>query len=187
MRTWSRNAVALFSALAALAAFATCGLARAQDIRVVDVALVAGAPIQFHRLPSPSASLAVRRMAQDRYGFLWLSAPDGLLRYDGYGFMKVPDGQSAHSVGFLIGNSLTSDRAGRLWIGADDSLNLGVVRRTPHLAWNKAGAALCPMASQLSGRPSAHAGATAALARQAVAVWHRSHAGRALHDGAAIA
>ncbi len=62
-------------------------------------------------------------MAQDRYGFLWLSAPDGLQRYDGYGFMKVPDGQSANSVGFIIGNSLTSDRAGRLWIGADDSLN----------------------------------------------------------------
>lgn len=62
-------------------------------------------------------------MAQDQYGFLWLSAADGLQRYDGYGFMKVPDGQSANSVGFLIGNSLATDRAGRLWIGADDSLN----------------------------------------------------------------
>lgn len=120
MKSWSRNAVALFSALAALA---TGGLARAQDIGVVEVALVAGAPIQFHALPSPSVPLAVRRMVQDRYGFLWLSAPDGLRRYDGYGFMKVPDGRNADSVGFLIGNSLATDRAGRLWIGADDSLN----------------------------------------------------------------
>ncbi|MEO8807191.1 MAG: two-component regulator propeller domain-containing protein [Burkholderiaceae bacterium] len=52
-----------------------------------------------------------------------MSAADGLQRYDGYDFMKVPDGQSANSVGFLIGNSLATDRAGRLWIGADDSLN----------------------------------------------------------------
>jgi ligand-binding sensor domain-containing protein/signal transduction histidine kinase len=62
-------------------------------------------------------------MVQDRQGFLWLSAADGLRRYDGYDFMKVPEGQSANSVGFLIGNSLARDRAGRLWIGADDSLN----------------------------------------------------------------
>ena len=120
MKSWRRNFVALFSALAALA---TCGFARAQDVPVVDVALVTGAPIQFHPLQSPSAPPGVRRMVQDRQGFLWLSAADGLRRYDGYGFMKVPDGQSANSVGFLIGNSLARDRAGRLWIGADDSLN----------------------------------------------------------------
>ncbi|WP_280151844.1 sensor histidine kinase [Piscinibacter sp. XHJ-5] len=129
MKRWSRHSVAqsfalaAFVALAALAALANCGLARAQDIAVVDVALVAGAPIQFHPLVSPSAPSAVRRVAQDRFGFVWLSAADGLRRYDGYDFMKVPDGQSTNSVGFLIGNSLTSDRAGRLWIGADDSLN----------------------------------------------------------------
>jgi ligand-binding sensor domain-containing protein/signal transduction histidine kinase len=120
MNTWSRSFVALFSALAALA---TCGFVRAQDIQVVDVALVAGAPLQFHRLPSPTVPLALQRMVQDQYGFLWLSSADGLRRYDGYGFMKVPDGPSANSVGFIIGQSLTRDRAGRLWIGADDSLN----------------------------------------------------------------
>ncbi|HEY9064440.1 MAG TPA: response regulator [Burkholderiaceae bacterium] len=120
MKRWIRHFVALSAALAALS---TCGFSRAQDISVVDVALVAGAPIQFHPLPSPSASHAVQRMAQDRYGFLWLSAADGLQRYDGYGFMKVPEGESANSVGYMIGQSLTTDRAGRLWIGADDSLN----------------------------------------------------------------
>jgi len=120
MKRWIRNFVTLSSALAA---FATCGLARAQDIHVVDVALVAGASIPFHRLQAPSPPLAQQRMVQDRHGFLWLSAADGLRRYDGYSFMKVPDGQSANSVGFIIGQSLTSDRAGRLWIGADDSLN----------------------------------------------------------------
>ena len=124
MKRWSRHVVVLFSALATLAG---CGFARAQDIPVVDVPLVAGAPIQFHRLQAPSPPLALQRMAQDRYGFLWMSASDGLRRYDGYGYMKVPDGQSTnsvgHSVGHLIGQSFMSDRAGRLWIGADDSLN----------------------------------------------------------------
>jgi signal transduction histidine kinase/CheY-like chemotaxis protein/ligand-binding sensor domain-containing protein len=120
MKKWFRNFVALPAAVAALSA---CGWSRAQDISVVDVALVSGAPLQFHPLPSPSAPLALQRMAQDRYGFLWLSAADGLRRFDGYGFMKVPDGRSAHRVGHVIGQSFASDRAGRLWIGADDSLN----------------------------------------------------------------
>lgn len=121
MKRWIRRFVALFSAL--VASLATCGLARSQDIPVVDVALVAGAPIPFHPLRAPSPPLALQRLAQDRYGFLWLSAADGLRRYDGYGFMKVPEGQRSQSVGHIIGQSLASDRAGRLWIGADDSLN----------------------------------------------------------------
>ena len=120
MNRWIRNFVALSAVLAALA---PCGFARAQEIPVVDVPLVAAAPIQFHPLPAPSPPLGVRRMVQDRYGFLWLAAADGMRRYDGYGFMKVPEGPSADSVGLLIGQSLASDRAGRLWIGADDSLN----------------------------------------------------------------
>jgi signal transduction histidine kinase/ligand-binding sensor domain-containing protein/DNA-binding response OmpR family regulator len=120
MKSWIRN-VAVQSA--ALAALATGGFARAQVVSVVDVALVAGPPILFHPLPAPSPPLGVRRMVQDRYGFLWLGAADGMRRYDGYGFMKIPEGQSADSVGLLIGQSLASDRAGRLWIGADDSLN----------------------------------------------------------------
>jgi hypothetical protein len=89
MKRWIRNFGALSAALAALA---TCAFARAQEIRVVDVALVAAAPIQFHPMPSPSVPLAMQGMVQDRYGFLWVSAADGLRRYDGYGFMKVPDG-----------------------------------------------------------------------------------------------
>ncbi|MBW8828995.1 MAG: hypothetical protein JF606_06110 [Burkholderiales bacterium] len=120
MKRSSRHFIALFFALAALA---TSGFTRAQDIHVVDVALVAGAPIQFYPLASDSAPATARRVVQDQYGFLWLSAADGLHRYDGYDFMKVPDGQSANSVGYLIASSLARDRAGRLWIGADDSLN----------------------------------------------------------------
>ncbi|MCR5884649.1 hypothetical protein LRS03_18070 [Rhizobacter sp. J219] len=115
-----RHVVALSTAFVALA---TGGACRAQDIAVVDVALVAGAPLQFHPLSASSAPLPLQRMGQDRYGFLWLSASDGLRRYDGHGFMKVPERESAQSVGHMIGQSLATDRAGQLWIGADDSLN----------------------------------------------------------------
>ena len=114
----------LVPASEARAAFATAAVAQAQDIRVVDVPLVTGAPIQFNRLPWPSTPFLVQRMVQDDYGFLWLSAADGLRRYDGYGLMRVPDSQNPKSIGYIIGQSLTKDRSGRIWIGADDSLNL---------------------------------------------------------------
>ena len=40
------------------------------------------------------------------------------------GLTRVPDSQNPKSIGFIIGQSLTRDRAGRIWFGADDSLNL---------------------------------------------------------------
>jgi PAS domain S-box-containing protein len=63
-------------------------------------------------------------MVQDNHGFLWLSTADGLRRYDGYGFMRVPDNKNPGSIGFIIAESLMKDRSGRIWIGADDSLGL---------------------------------------------------------------
>ncbi len=120
MTRWSRNFAVLLSLLGALA---SGGVTRAQQIQVVDVDLVAGAPLQFHPLQAPAAPLTLQRMTQDQYGFLWMSASDGLRRYDGHGYMKVPDEQDAKHVGHIIGHSFASDRAGRLWIGADDSLN----------------------------------------------------------------
>ena len=121
MSRWGSRSVALLSVVVA---FATSAVAHAQDIHVVDVPLVTGAPIQFSRLPWPSTRVLVNRMVQDNHGFLWLSAADGLRRYDGYGFMRVPASQNPKSIGFIIAESLMKDRSGRIWIGADDSLGL---------------------------------------------------------------
>jgi signal transduction histidine kinase/ligand-binding sensor domain-containing protein len=107
---------------AALALVASAA-ARAQHIRVVDVPLVTAATVRFQPLPGTSTPPSAQSMVQDDYGFLWMGAADGLQRYDGYGFMRVPDARSASTVGFVIGQSLMKDHAGRLWIGADDSLN----------------------------------------------------------------
>ena len=121
MIRWTSRFVALLSVVAA---FATSAFAQAQDIHVVDVPLVTGAQIQFFRLPWPSTRFLVKRMVQDNHGFLWLSAADGLRRYDSYGFMRVPEGHNPNSIGFIIAESLLGDRWGRMWIGADDSLGL---------------------------------------------------------------
>ena len=116
---WTSRSVALVSVVAACA---TSAFAQAQDIHVVDVPVVTSAEIHFSRLPWPSTRVLVKRMVQDDRGFLWLSAEDGLRRYDGYEFMRVPDRQNPGSIGFIIANSLMKDRSGRIWIGADDSL-----------------------------------------------------------------
>ena len=119
----SRLSTKSIALLCALGACATSAFAQAQDLHVVDVPLITGVPVQFHRLPWPSTPFSVQRIVQDDYGFLWLSAADGLRRYDGYGLIRVPDSQDPKSIGFIIGQSLTSDRSGRIWIGTDDSLN----------------------------------------------------------------
>ncbi|HUP07857.1 MAG TPA: hypothetical protein VMU47_11930, partial [Caldimonas sp.] len=112
----------------AFAAFATWACAAstfalAQSIRVVDVPLVAAPSLQFHRLAAPSTTFSAQMMVQDDLGFLWFSDADALRRYDGYGFMQVPDERRADKVGFIIGQSLMKDHLGRVWVGADDSLN----------------------------------------------------------------
>ena len=81
--------------LSALTAFAISAFGQAQDIQVVQVPVVTGAQIQFFRLPWPSTRFVVRKIIQDNQGFLWLGAADGLRRYDGYGFMRVPDSEES--------------------------------------------------------------------------------------------
>ena len=63
MKQWLRDVLTLSCAVAALAAG---GFARAQEIPVLEVALVAGGPMQFHPLQAPSPPLGVGRVAEDR-------------------------------------------------------------------------------------------------------------------------
>jgi signal transduction histidine kinase/CheY-like chemotaxis protein len=76
-------------------------------------------------------SSEVRKLAQDRRGFLWIGTQDGLARYDGVGFRVYrhdptdPDSLAGNDV-----SALYIDRQDRLWCGGEDGgLNLLDVRR----------------------------------------------------------
>src|SRR6476660_5844138 len=95
--------------------------APATDIRVVRVPIVTGAPLQFVRLPWKSARFEVRRITQDNQGFLWLGASDGLRRYDGVRFIRVPgESPDQRFSGFSIAESMMKDRAGMIWVGVEE-------------------------------------------------------------------
>ncbi len=84
--------------------------------------------LSFERLPHPDPKApnpaVVEAMLQDREGFLWFGAYDGLHRYDGYAFKSYrhdPDDATSLSPGATL--ALREDRTGRLWIGTEDGLN----------------------------------------------------------------
>jgi len=67
----------------------------------------------------------VRRIVQDKKGFMWFGTANGLNKYDGYSF-KVYTNDSTSSP-YLTNNfilSLIEDQYGRLWIGTMHGLNV---------------------------------------------------------------
>ncbi|WMJ71403.1 hybrid sensor histidine kinase/response regulator [Stenotrophomonas sp. 24(2023)] len=72
----------------------------------------------FDGLPSNT----VNRMAEDRYGYLWIATNDGLARYDGrnYRVWRAEDGLRDNRIW-----SVFVDARNRLWIGTE---NAGLVR-----------------------------------------------------------
>jgi ligand-binding sensor domain-containing protein len=60
---------------------------------------------------------SITDIVQDSKGFLWVSGPNGLARYDGYTFVQVPgQGKDKSATGSLI-ISLTLDTQGMIWAG----------------------------------------------------------------------
>ena len=72
----------------------------------------------FDGLPSNT----VNRMAEDRYGYLWIATNDGLARYDGrnYRIWRSEDGLRDNRIW-----SVLVDARNELWIGTE---NAGLVR-----------------------------------------------------------
>jgi ligand-binding sensor domain-containing protein/signal transduction histidine kinase len=108
--------------LYAFTAFTSAAFGQAEQVHFVQVPIVTEEHLRFFRLPWTSTRLVARRITQDNQGFLWFGAADGLRRYDGYGFMRVPEGDDRNSVGFINAESLTKDRSGAFWFGIDGFL-----------------------------------------------------------------
>ncbi len=75
-------------------------------------------PVNFQRLSLPGRNLvAVSNVAQDKYGYLWMTTSRGLLRYDGYSFKTyLNDPQNPNSLGENHGELVYPDRNGIIWI-----------------------------------------------------------------------
>jgi signal transduction histidine kinase/ligand-binding sensor domain-containing protein/CheY-like chemotaxis protein len=93
---------------------------RSPDTRGVTLPVIDKQDIQFTRLSAAGESLQSRVMsiAQDRDGFLWFGASDGLYRYDGYNLKPYrhergnPNSLSDDTV-----RAVYRDRDGILWVG----------------------------------------------------------------------
>src|SRR5690349_13071031 len=74
----------------------------------------AAAPHRMQLYPNPS--ITILAMAQGPDGFLWLAATDGLYRFDGFHYQKIPD------YPFASARFLGSTGDGSLWIGSREGL-----------------------------------------------------------------
>ena len=111
-----------FALLSAVTASAIPAFGQAKQVQFVQAPVVTEEHLRFYRLPWPSARVVARKIIQDHQGFLWLGAADGLRRYDGYSFMRVPEDEDRNSVGFINAESLMKDRSGAFWFGIDGFL-----------------------------------------------------------------
>ncbi|MCQ4163944.1 two-component regulator propeller domain-containing protein [Tahibacter harae] len=71
-------------------------------------------PVRSYGPAEGLPDVSVRALLQDRPGFIWLAAEEGLYRYDGHRF--EPLGQD------FAATALHEDAAGRLWIGSRSGL-----------------------------------------------------------------
>ncbi len=67
---------------------------------------------------------SVRKIVQDKQGFMWFGTPDGVGKYDGYTFTRYRhDPADTNSLAANSINDMYVDRSGTLWVGSFDGLN----------------------------------------------------------------
>lgn len=67
----------------------------------------------------------VSSMVQTKIGFIWIGTNNGLMRYDGYNFVRyIRDVNSEGSISNNHVNVIFEDSSGNLWIGTNNGVNL---------------------------------------------------------------
>ncbi|MCB1614291.1 MAG: hypothetical protein KDI60_21390, partial [Xanthomonadales bacterium] len=62
----------------------------------------------------------VTALVQDRRGFIWIGTPNGLIRFDGYRFVRYArDPDNPESIGGVFIRALLVASDGSLWVGTD--------------------------------------------------------------------
>ncbi|NQU34058.1 MAG: hypothetical protein HQ521_12555, partial [Bacteroidetes bacterium] len=89
----------------------------------VDLYSMGDNDVRFSRLTSYSFS-SPQAISKDKFGFLWIGASDGLVKYDGYSYKSYtndPNDASSISNGNI--RSILLDATGNLWIATTNGLN----------------------------------------------------------------
>ncbi|MDP4148682.1 MAG: two-component regulator propeller domain-containing protein [Bacteroidota bacterium] len=87
--------------------------------------LTGNPPVHFehYTMAEGLSSMQVRKIVQDRYGFIWIGTTDGLNRFDGRQFTVYRHlTEDSNSLSNNIINSLSVDSAGRVWIATNNGL-----------------------------------------------------------------
>ena len=67
----------------------------------------------------------VNAMVSDKYGYLWVATPNGLIRYDGYSFeYHYNDPENPETIPYNYITALLNDSGGKLWVGTQSGMCL---------------------------------------------------------------
>ena len=85
------------------------------------------APFKFERFSNKEGfnQNSINAIEQDKYGFIWIGTPNGLIKYDGYEFRQFNSIEKAN--GSISNNSVRSlfnDSNGILWIGTAEGVDV---------------------------------------------------------------
>ena len=91
---------------------------------------------RFENLIEEFPFLRVREITQDKYGFLWFSTRDGIVRYDGYNYRHYSYGERPEDLNGRYVETIFEDDKGRIWVGMKEGGGLECFDRNSQIFKN---------------------------------------------------